>query len=377
MIRKLNKAERKRVAEQFSGHPLLMACTDVFAPRSGHLNGADIEAEDIFYDVAVLVDTLFATKDNSQKYVDRLWSELLKDFRQTYSNPTENDKLLMTHTVFTIVRKLCCHHWSTKFRDHFFDTLGNTIERELHHISVKDKMEYQQFEQNLTEFSDGLDEWINSYDASEGFLSEQIKETAMGGNNKTKLPSGRKAVNVSEIVNSFSYLPNIADRSARLQAFYGGLRGRYIAPQTDQKTFVNLFQGMTTTEKIVWVGEIKELHYFFDKLEKMKVLTWPAEYSKWQMVCARFQRKVKHKVKNDGMTDDSYVIEDLNTRQFTSGGKIPTNYEGLDAILRILSPQTRYKDVLQDYLDSSGNDQYDISDYRDALANGLNTDVHL
>ena len=74
------------------------------------------------------------------------------------------------------------------------------------------------------------------------------------------------------------------------------------------------------------------------------------------------------------MTNDSYVIEDLHTRQFTKAGKIPEAVEDLDRIIRILDPKINYNEVLQDYLDAQ-LEHDEIKDTEDALANGLNTDT--
>ena len=76
------------------------------------------------------------------------------------------------------------------------------------------------------------------------------------------------------------------------------------------------------------------------------------------------------------MTNDSYVIEDLRPIQFTKGGKIPKAIDDLDRIIRILDPKTNYNEALQDYLDAQ-LEHDDIKDTEDALANGLNTDIHV
>ena len=372
MIKKLTLAERRNVKEAFgAGHPLYQACQDVFTPRSAHLNGVDIEAEEVFYAVAALLDRLMTAKEMEQKAVDGLWTELFKDIRRMKPDATEHDKLQVAHTVFAIVRKLCCHHWSSQFRDTLYDMLGHTISRE---TGDADKGECEQFQQRLAAHSDELDEWVNAYDTREGLLSEQIEEVMKGKKEKPKRKSGRRAVDVEEITDSFNYMPRIENRNERLQAFYTSLRGRFIDTKTDSKVFINIFQGTATTSKIVWKGKINELHYLFDRLEKMNVVTWPKSFTKWQMVCARFQIRVKRKVGNDSMTNDSYMIEHLKPEQFTSGGRIPQKHDELDKALKVLDKRIEFGKVLDDYLDAFDGEQYDIADRNDALAHGLNTD---
>lgn len=96
--------------------------------------------------------------------------------------------------------------------------------------------------------------------------------------------------------------------------------------------FVEIFSGTKTTKKIVWIRGIRELHYLIDKLEEFELVSWPQKYGKWQMVCARFDIRVKVK------EDDDYSIENS----------------------------------LQDCMDEFDVGEHDqMEDYRDALANDL------
>ena len=83
----------------------------------------------------------------------------------------------------------------------------------------------------------------------------------------------------------------VPERVERLQAFFDCLNKVFV--DCDKKDFVDTFQGKTNTDKILWIREIKELHYLIDHIEEW--IKWPDSYDKWQMTCARFQIRVKAK----------------------------------------------------------------------------------
>ena len=144
----------------------------------------------------------------------------------------------------------------------------------------------------------------------------------------------------------------------------------FIERNTDEKAFVDIFSGTTTTQKITWIRGIRELHYLIDKLKELKIITWPSSYGKWQMVCARFGiRRKKREAIDDSMTDDSFIIESLTPAQFTKDSGVTDAHDELDRIIRILNPKYNVEDSLQSFMDEFEHDE--IEDYQDALANDL------
>lgn len=369
MLQQLNKAERKRLRNKYESEnqPLFMVCEAMFTPRSAHLNGVCIESEEVFCATAALLDALFQAEHVTQQFVDNLWNQFFKEIRQLKTDASEHDKLQVTHTAFSIVRKLLSHHWDSRYRDTLFDLLTKTIAKECRDA---DKEEIRLFLENLFEFSDILDDWINNvYD---GHLSREINTVLREPTTKEKPHSGRKAKDMSTIVETFNYSPLLEDRGARLQAFFLALKGKYLDTNTEQKDFIDLFQNSTTKAKVVWIKDIIELKYLIVRIEKY--VTIPKGFTKWQITCAHFQIRVKRNENIDNKTDNHYVIEDLHPKQFSKGKKIPANHEYIDKVIRIIDPKTNYNTVLQDYLDTQQEHEETI-DKKDALANGLNTDI--
>ena len=171
MLRILNEEERGRIREAFAEHPLYAACAAVFPRRHAHLEGLEIQQEDVFCAAAQLFDALYnAEEEQTQEDIDDLWDTLLNDIRDADSKATEHDKRQVTHTVFAIVRKALCHHWETWLRETLFDMLGETIDSEM---KDADKKEMQQFFKRLRDKTDAMHDWVNQ--EYEGQLGEEVE----------------------------------------------------------------------------------------------------------------------------------------------------------------------------------------------------------
>lgn len=352
--------------------PLFEVCRNVFAERAASLEGAKADYEDVYLLVVYVLDSLFFNSNiEGQQDIDDIWNIILMQVRE-WPGATINDRKIIADTVFRIVHKLLCHHWDTYYSDNLYELFSNTLDREK---TNNNKEEQKRFRERLSDYSDKLDDWINNvYD---GRLSEEIEATVKGQATKVsglKSRSGRKPKDVKSIVVTFDYLSYLSDRTARLQALFESLKGRFIAIDSELKDFINLFQNTTTKTKIVWIQEIVLLKYFILKIENY--LTLPQGYTRWQIVCAHFQIRNKQIIINVENRDESYVIEDLSTKQFTKGRKIPKTHDELDRIIRILNPKIDYKESLQEYLDYQ-QEHDERMDENDALAHGLNTDIHI
>lgn len=378
MGHKLSKPEKQRLRKHFGDelqHPLLMVCDEVFSARAARLQGVKADGEDVFREVARLLDQLMeATQGKlAQTDINAYYTKLVNDVRE-WEQSTPADREIIADTVFRIVRKMMCHYCGIWQSENIYAMMGKTLERE---SRKADKEEEEEFEDTLFRFSEQLDNWINrEYD---GLLSKAIEEVERGKILPIKQKSGRKAIDPNNITESFNYLPKVSQRLQRLQAFFDGLEETFI--KADSKDFIDLFTGKTTTKKILWVREIIELKYLMHQLAERKWITWPTSYGKWQMVCARFKiRRKEFKKTDDRLTNDSYYVEDdLKESQFNNSKKVPKKHEELDRLLRVLNPETDYRQALDDYLDYKEmmGEHSEIEDTADALAHGLNTDIHL
>lgn len=375
MWKTLPQEKVRRLRQSLPEHPLLKTCQVAFTPRIAFMDGLMVEAEDVFCVVAEVFDSLLKEGHPTQEIVEDLWTNLVINIRRQWqSDASEKDRMLVATAVFYIVRETLGHHWHSRYCNDLYDMLSVVIEKKKKQCDLDDE---QDFLHRLDQCAAGLDDWINEYLASEEFLTDNISAIVDGkAVSFPKRKSGRKAKDVNEIVATFDYLPTLDDRNARLQAFFHSLKGKYIDRKADLQTFVDIFQNTSTSKKIVWIKEIILLKYLINRLEELGYISSPHSYTKWHIVCAHFQLREKSKHTNDNKTDDSYVIIDLTLTQFTKGGKVPKTHEELDRIIRILNPKTNYEESLQDYLDYQ-QEHDEKMDTKDALANGLNTDLHV
>jgi len=363
MNKKLTKEEKERISSFFEGDELYMVCDQAFLSRAGRLEGVKADTEDIFCEVALLLDFLndFPEFLSDQKDMGKHFSYLIKKYRE-WEKATVADREVLADTVFRIVRRLMCHRYRLSYCEELFDAMGEVLK------SISKQEDAEAFEDVLQDYSYELDEWINQdYD---GHLYGQIEEAMKEKKEKQKPGSGRKAIDPKDITASFTYLPKHSNRNILLTVFCHCLQGVFIQRNTDEKTFIDIFSGTTTTQKITWIRGIRELHYLIDKLVELKLITWSSSYGKWQMVCARFNIRMKKRESiDDSMTDDSFIIESLLPTQFTKDGGVPDAHDELDRIIRILNPKYNVENSLHGFMDEFEHDE--IEDYRDALANDL------
>ena len=368
MLSKLKEQETTLVRNQYntSGNPLFQALDEVFTKRAAYLEGLDIGVEEVFLAVARLLDKLFNT-EVSQQDVDKLWTELFNDIRKIKIDATKHDKQQVTHTIFAIVRKLLCHHWKSLYCDTLYDMLGETIKREMRN---SDNDELAQFEEGLFEHSEALSEWINN--VYEGNLSGEIEVILKGNNSvKPKKAAGRKSINPQNITNTFIVPINLNKRNERIEAFHESLNKVYL--EADKKVFIDTFSGTITNSKITWIGDIKELHYLINQLVENRWVKLPKGPTKWQLTCARFNIRVKG---NNGKPDE---IKDFQLSQFSNINKPLKDHPRLDKIINILNPRIDIQQAMDDYLGylAMQGEHDEINDTKDALAHGLNTDIHI
>ena len=369
MEHKLTKSEKQRLRKYFGDerqHPLFVACDNVFSARAARLQGVKADGEDVFREVAALLDFLWEAPQGSlcQRDVNELYTRLVNDVRD-WEHSTPIDREIIADTIFRIVRKMMCHYYPLWHSEQVFRMMGATLE---HGSRKLDNEDVQEFDSQLYTFSVPLNAWVNQ--DYEGHLSDEIKEVVDGKVIPLKRKSGRRAVNPEDITESFRYLPTQSDKAQRLQAFYNSLKRGFIDIKTDKRTFINLFMGTSMTDYIVWTKSARELHYLIDCLTRKEWITTPKGYGKWQVVCARFRIRTKKKETiDDSMTNDSYVIEPLSPTQFSKDSGVPTTHEELDKAMRILDPRMNYEEALQDFLDEQ--ERSEVEDYNDALAHGL------
>ncbi len=368
--------EIEMIKDHFGNHPLLFSCQQAFTRYQANMAPLLLSPEEVFYESAVIIDQIMGLPPSEvETYVNGLWNKLRIKFSKWEKTSSPENLDMACSSIFYTVAMVMHLHDSIFYNYDVNWWLFGVVQKEIKKINYEDT---QRVFYDLLEEGDEIEEWINNeYDGNLYNEIDAVKKRKDSDNKSSKSRVGRKAVDCNKILASFSYLPEVDYRTERLQAVFDSLNKKYIA--CDKKVFLDLFQGQTTTKKILWKGSIVELKYLISKLAKLKYITWPSNYTIWQMVCARFQisEKTKQAVA-EGLNGSSNTIKDLIPNQFTKGGKMPRVHNELDKVIKILYPKIEFGPELDAFIDNHDPYEHDaIHDTNDALANGLNTDIKI
>ena len=240
---------------------MLLTSRKVFFPRMVHFKGLVPQPEDLFREVSSLMDFLLYAENVNQRKVDGLWMLLINDIRSWKPDVAEEDKMLMAGTVFTMARSILCHHTESRFRDKIHDMIENTLEKKL---KIIDDQEQREFLDNLSECAVKLDEWINHYDESNEWLSDEIADVINSRKDKDEddfLPCGTTFTKTALLTDKL--IDIIGQRLAQAHKLNA-------SPDDWRK----LFSGINQQFDMTWLGTEGELRDLF------KMLTDKPQYIK-------------------------------------------------------------------------------------------------
>ncbi len=300
---------------------------------------------------------LYHEQKITQRAVDNLWTMLVNDIRSWKSDAKDEDKMLVADTVFCIVRDTLGHHCEPRYYDEIYGMLTTTLDKNLRGI---DKDEQKQFLDHLTECSQLLSDWINSYDDEEVWLSDEIEACF-----RKRKPEGTKPV-VAEKADysrySFTFkCPHKykGKEKLMLEWLHNELVEKHFIEDfgeihldkdlehivdIDEKNriiFNAVFSGADTGYHIVWIGTKVELRYFINQLEERNAITWKKGPRKWQIVRNRIWYRKEDKETSDftGRKSPKYTYVQFGEHDLDKGNK-PADTTELDKILDIVAPPT-------------------------------------
>lgn len=128
---------------------------------------------DIFFEAAWLLDFLICKPGVSLHQVESLWTILLNDIRKWKTDVTDHDKLMVSGTVFMVVRAVLTQHVESIYNETVCDLITQMLEQEL---SDCDEKEQIVFLERLREQSTALSDWINNYEDTDKWLSDEIAD---------------------------------------------------------------------------------------------------------------------------------------------------------------------------------------------------------
>lgn len=337
MLKQLNTSQAERVRSAYSKLPLYMAVECAYTPLLAKMDTTDIDVEAVFTASSHLLDDLLTVSIVSQDQVDQYWSNMLVGARRMSKEVSRHDAAVVVYTVFCVVTAALIHHWHSYYQDTLRELLQSTLEREATEIDSDDK---HMTNLRLAMCAEQMSEWMNDYaDDEYALLSDDVDAAISGTSASSKKPgSGRKKQTVSTIRATFTYKPkDMSEReiNVRLGLVFRELKkNRYIHADTDQQTFLSLFQGAPLDTKMIWTAPVNALCYFFRQLFSVfQYADVPVGYGFWQVVAAHF-------------LDGKEQSLDHNKLRTTTGR--PTNTKELDNIVSLFDPQLLNLNALQD-----------------------------
>lgn len=331
MQRLLNPNEAARISERLHDNALFITCQRVWPGRQEYITSVMVRAEDVFFEVAWLVDELIdAERDTDINTLIRgLWSTVILDIGHWANNVSIPDRYLTASTVFRIVSTAFSLHWQS----HYCDILRNALlmivdEKRPEPASLHEHQQQERQQQELLEAiipcSAILKDWVNEYiDTPDYWLTDEIDNALNPPQNITNRrtesrKADKKVFDADTFRDTFTYLPDgmsQKEREIRLKMAFSRIRGVLIDRDTHYDTFETLLSGKPLDVKIIWIGTNSQLRQLFSLLvSKNNIIKKPTGGLN-QILTARFKKAnglfTPNEIKDAGNDGDMSAVEDV------------------------------------------------------------------
>ena len=285
MLNLLSGSQAEKVREQYGEHPLYVACSVLFSPRSAGMEGLLCEVEDVFIEAACLIDDLLAAESHSQELAASCWTTVVNDVRHWKADVSQNDRTVVAETVFQICICTLSLHWSSLYSLTVNEMLQETMERE---TNISGFRRHDAEGRRLTRCAAALNEWINDYTDNDTLLSAEI-DTLLNPRNSKKKENAQKTKAFRPTSSTFDYKCRESERYQKLTRFYQDLlKLKWIDSETSPDDVTDLFTNGRTTCLIKWLKSEALLASLFKQLEDGKIITTPQGQTRWNIVRNHF-----------------------------------------------------------------------------------------
>jgi len=332
MQRLLNPSEAARIRERLHDNGLLQTCQRVWPDRQAIITSFAACAEDIFCEVAWLVDELIETDRDSDaiSLTKGLWTTVTNHISSWAGQVSLTDRYLAVSTVFRIVATAFSLHWESYYSDRLREALLDVenekmpAPKDLYYLRQGQRQQ-EELLMSIASCSELLSEWVNEYiDNPNLWLTEEI-DMALNPqpNIKPPKPESRKADKKpfapDTYRDTFTYWPDgmsKEERDIRLKLAFSRMRGTLIHRDTHYDTFEALLNGKPLDVKIVWIGTNSQLRGLFNQLVTKNKLVKKPTGGLNQILTARFKKEngtpfTSNEIKNAGSTGDMSVVNDV------------------------------------------------------------------
>ena len=335
MQSKLQVSQIEKIKKAFHDHPLLVCCQQAFGRYEADFRELLFSPEEIFRESAIIIDVIKESPQDAETYLDSLWSKQKIKLRYWDKTTPQEDLDTATAFVLYVTAAALCLHWHSFYSEQIFDKL-------LAVVRDKTQLEEERIILDLAKSSEELEKWINDYLSNDNCrsLSEEIDNALT---HITKPRKTQKAIVKPLERHQYAFIynhPRGNEKNAKLMLLFKELIDRHwIADDTDQQQFIDIFLGEKTQNKITWTSGINMLRYLFNQwIDERKWLSTPSGVGKWQMVTARFYLRKRN----------GEVVELTENKFKNTTDPVDKKKEEAEPVIKLLDPALDFSRPLRE-----------------------------
>lgn len=173
MLKNLEKSQVEKLRSKFREHPLLLTCQQAFRHYMASMESFNFTSEDLFVEAAIAIDEVFDNPTDAPQYLEDLWDNLkIKLKSRTQPVPSQSDLNTVCSVLFYVIAATMSLHWREYYSKEVVNLLRRKVEKER---MLTDEDEQNEIIKNLCKHSEGLEDWINEYEDSGVWLTDEIE----------------------------------------------------------------------------------------------------------------------------------------------------------------------------------------------------------
>ena len=112
LLKKLKESPNQRLRNRFHDHPLLLTCQQVFRHYMAEMKSFGFTSEDLFIEVANVIDSIFKNPHGASQYIEEMWDELKIELKTRENHaPPQEDLNTVCGALFYVVAAVLSLHW--------------------------------------------------------------------------------------------------------------------------------------------------------------------------------------------------------------------------------------------------------------------------
>ncbi len=172
-LRKLEEKRAENLERRFHDHPLLLTCQSAFHHYMADMLQYDFTSEDLFLVAAEVIDAIFEDPASAPQYLEGLWDNVKIELKTNNSViPPQEDLNTVCKVLFYVVAATLSLHWKTYYNTELVSLLFQAVDDKRAFDGAE---EQRRIISNLCKHAEALEDWINEYEDSRDWLTDEIE----------------------------------------------------------------------------------------------------------------------------------------------------------------------------------------------------------